>query len=59
MIAKGKKKRRQELDQELVKDCFVIAVRGQLYMKTETAIQKSTSNQMNQRGFLCEKSKYH
>lgn len=44
MIAKGKKKRRQELDQELVKDCFVIVVRGQLYTKTETTIQKSTKS---------------
>lgn len=40
MSAQEKKKRRQEPDQELVKDSFVIVMMGKFYMKVETTIQK-------------------
>ena len=59
MSAQGKKKQRQEPDQELVKDSFVIVMRGKLYMKVETTTQKSTKTNEPKSGFLCEKPKYY
>ena len=59
MITKGKRGKSQELDQELVKDCFVIVVKGYLYTKTETIVQKSTKSNESENGFLYAKYKYY